>query len=492
MTQSSLDIAKPRELHIQIEKKNGIIRFASGSGFAVLHVDPHGVKNMKLSTNLRNVLYAEMLPDNVVKIATLARRRKALALVFIEGRLRDPETLQTAEAWISGLMAAAYGGVTPRRRLKVLINPAGGKGHGLQVFEKQVKPVLTAAHCEVDAIVTERAKHAIELAESFPLDYDALLTVSGDGLIFEVMNGFRKRSDAAEAFALPICPIPAGSGNALSINLFGVKEGFDVALAALNAIKGKKMSYDLCSFTQGGETSVSFLSQAIGLMADLDLGTENIRWMGDTRFIAGYLKGVANNKPCAMTLSMKVVHRDKIGMAQTLRESQPSSALGGNMNSAAPTTEELRVDIAPRFVNEDTNGPGWFTFEKPILYVYAGTMPYVGRDLMAFPVSLPLDGLVDISVQELVSRPLMLKMISGAEKGDQFWLPSQHYFKAEAYRLRPHDESGNLSIDGERFPYKEFHVETLKGLGTTLSMTGMWHSGDFGKGELPVKAEATS
>ncbi|KAG8748700.1 sphinganine kinase lcb4 [Ceratobasidium sp. 414] len=470
MAQSAIDAAKPRELHIQIEKKTGIIQFASGSGFAVLHVDQHGVKNMKLSTDLRNVLYAEVLPDNIIKIATLARRRHALALVFIEGQLRDPETLQTAEEWTSNLMAAAYGGVTPRRRLKVLINPAGGKGHGLQIFEKQVKPVLTAAHCEVDAVITERAGHAVELAESFPLGYDALLTVSGDGLIFEVMNGFRKRSDAAQAFALPICPIPAGSGNALSINLFGVKEGFDVALAALNAIKGKIMSYDMCSFTQGGETSISFLSQAIGLMADLDLGTENIRWMGDTRFIAGYLKGVANNKPCAMTLSMKVVHRDKVEMTRALRESQSPSALGGNTSSTTdPTPEELQADIAPRFANEDINEPGWFTFEKPILYVYAGTMPYVGRDMMAFPVSLPLDGLIDISVQEL-----------------------HHYFKAEAYRLRPHGELGNLSIDGERFPYKEFHVEVLKGLGTTLSMIGTWHSGDFGKGELPAKAKTAS
>ncbi|KAG8750651.1 sphinganine kinase lcb4 [Ceratobasidium sp. 428] len=492
MVQPLIDTAKPRELHIQVESKHGIIRFASGSGFAVLHIDENRVKNMKLSTDLQNVLYAEMLPDNVVKIATLARRKRALALVFIEGKLREPETPQTAEAWISSLMAAAYNGVTPRRRLKVLINPVGGKGYGLQIFEKKVKPILVAAHCEVDAVVTERSKHGTELAQTFALDYDALLTVSGDGLVFEVMNGFLKRPDAAKAFALPICPIPAGSGNALSVNLFGVKEGFDVALASLNAVKGKKMSYDMCSFTQGGETSISFLSQAIGLMADLDLGTENMRWMGDTRFIAGYLRGVANNKPCAMTLSMKVVQRDKIEMARALRESKLSSALQDNVTTViAPTPEELQMDIAPRFINDDVNGPGWFTFEKPILYVFAGTMPYVGRDMMAFPVSLPSDGLVDVSVQELISRPLMLKMISGADKGDQFWLPSQHYFKAEAYRLRPHAELGNLSIDGERFPYKEFHVETLKGLGTTLSMTGTW-SGDFGKGELPAEAQTTS
>ncbi|QRV86091.1 diacylglycerol kinase catalytic domain-containing protein [Ceratobasidium sp. AG-Ba] len=475
MASSLVDTAKPQELHIQIGNKPAVAQFAVESGFTVLHINERRVKNTKLSTDLRNVLYAEMLPDNTVKIATLARRKKSLALVFVTGTLRDPDTPQTAQEWISNLMTTAYNGAPLHRRLKVLVNPAGGKGRGIHLFEKKVRPILVAAHCEVDAITTERPGHATDLAQSFPLDYDALLTVSGDGLIFEVMNGFRRRPDSAKAFALPICPIPAGSGNALSINLFGVKEGFDIALASLNAIKGKRMSYDLCSFTQNGETSVSFLSQAIGLMADIDLGTENLRWMGDTRFIAGYLRSVGQNRPCAMTLSMRVVHSDKTEMAKALHTLKASA----------------EVDLAPRFANEDVGGPEWLTFEKPILYLYAGTMPYVGRDLMAFPVSLPSDGLVDVSVQELVSRPLMLKMISGAEKGDQFWLPSHHYYKVEAYRLRPHESHGNLSIDGERFPYKEFHVEVLKGLGTTLSLTGTW-AGDFGKENAAVKGKTTS
>jgi sphingosine kinase len=33
------------------------------------------------------------------------------------------------------------------------------------------------------------------------------------------------------------------------------------------------------------------MSQAMGLMADLDIGTEHLRWMGDTRFMYGLIRG---------------------------------------------------------------------------------------------------------------------------------------------------------------------------------------------------------
>lgn len=128
MAQPSSDSTKPNELHIQINKQAGIAQFASG--FSVFHVRgeysfrsldlpsklittsclENGERTTRLSTDLRNVLYAELLADNVVKIATLARRKKSLSLVFVEGKLRDPETAQTAEAWMASLMSAAYNG----------------------------------------------------------------------------------------------------------------------------------------------------------------------------------------------------------------------------------------------------------------------------------------------------------------------------------------------------------------------------------------------
>lgn len=54
---------------------------------------------------------------------------------------------------------------------------------------------------------------------------------------------------------------------------------------------GQPMKVDLLSFTQGNQKRISFMSQSIGLMADVDLETEHLRWIGDLRFVLGYLRG---------------------------------------------------------------------------------------------------------------------------------------------------------------------------------------------------------
>ena len=54
--------------------------------------------------------------------------------------------------------------------------------------------------------------------------------------------------------------------------------------------------------------------------------------------------------------------------------------------------------------SEGSSDDGWTKFEDPILFVYAGKGPYVARDLMAFPASLPDDGLIDITIHPMVSE----------------------------------------------------------------------------------------
>lgn len=51
------------------------------------------------------------------------------------------------------------------------------------------------------------------------------------------------------------------------------------------------MKVDVCSLTQNGKRTLSFMSQVVGLIADLDIGTDHLRWMGEARFTYGFLRG---------------------------------------------------------------------------------------------------------------------------------------------------------------------------------------------------------
>jgi sphingosine kinase len=55
------------------------------------------------------------------------------------------------------------------------------------------------------------------------LDYDCIVTLSGDGLIHEVLNGLAARPDAEKALNIPIAPIPTGSANGMCVNLLGIE-----------------------------------------------------------------------------------------------------------------------------------------------------------------------------------------------------------------------------------------------------------------------------
>lgn len=70
---------------------------------------------------------------------------------------------------------------------------------------------------------TTHSGHAHDIAKDLATNYDAVVTVSGDGLVHEVLNGFAEHADPLKAFTIPVVPIPAGSGNGLSLNLLGAQ-----------------------------------------------------------------------------------------------------------------------------------------------------------------------------------------------------------------------------------------------------------------------------
>jgi len=238
------------------------------------------------------------------------------------------------------------------------------------------------------------------------------------------------------------------------------------------------MTIDLCSITQNGKRSFSFFSQCAGLLAEIGLGTESWRWMGDTRFIIGFFRQIIANKSCPVKLSIKVVASDKEQMVAEMEASRKASTNQTFIpdiveNGVIPSSDGEATPYPPvQFAENDEEG--WITFDKPVCSIYAGKMPYMGRDLLSHPCAQPSDGLVDVVAQGTASRGKMLSLLNGSKVGKQFWLETVHYFKASAYRISPlnQEDKGYVSIDGEGYPFAPFQVEVHRGIATTLSPHG--------------------
>lgn len=81
------------------------------------------------------------------------------------------------------------------------------------------------------------------------------------------------------------------------MSLKASNESINTFTYPLILLTGRPMNVDMFSFTQGDTKRISYLSQSLGLMAELDIGTESWRWMGDTRFYLGFLWGRKTRSP---------------------------------------------------------------------------------------------------------------------------------------------------------------------------------------------------
>ncbi|KAK8858569.1 hypothetical protein IAR55_002798 [Kwoniella newhampshirensis] len=345
-------------------EKRGLLTVEDGR-LDVLQLSSDGRPPRRLlSSPLRNFLRAYLAtskPDQEQKnrrldLHSLSQKDRTLRLVKLHV-LVEPINVSEAERWVDNIMSASYGSIKPFRRVLLLVNPVGGKGKAKSIVHDAVMPILEAAGCVVDKRETTHRLHAEEIAREIELDYDVIATSSGDGLVYEVINGLAVRSDARRALQIPVAPIPTGSANAVCINLFGVEDTFNIPLSCLNVIKGRRLPIDLCSvlLLPSMTRRFSFLSAATGLMVDLDIGTENLRWMGDARFTVGFLRGIVGNKGSKCRLKLKVVQDDKVEMAREAREQarvrKGTKVVGGGVNPLVNGVKTLGL-------NGGTSGSG--------------------------------------------------------------------------------------------------------------------------------------
>ncbi|KAL7404042.1 hypothetical protein ABVT39_008829 [Epinephelus coioides] len=401
-------------------------------------------------------------------------------------------------------------------RMMLLVNPQSGKGHALTLYNNHIQRMLNEAGVTHTLVITERQNHARELVKEADLSqWDALVIMSGDGLLFEVINGLLERPDWEEAIRTPLGILPSGSGNALAASVHHYTGASPVSSEELLVscgfllCQGLVAHMDLVSIhLSSGLRLFSFLSLAWGFVADVDIESEKYRHVGAARFTVGTL----------VRLACLRVYKGKLAYLPATEDYSKEEGLGNNMklhcnnqaSSLAPASRPSRdspcqntfhnschsnnslkvrrTESTPsRSATKPLAGPSdslllpldqplpsnWVVVpEEDFVLMLAMYQSHLAEDLIAAPDATTDDGVIHLFyVRAGISRTALLRLFLAMEKGAHLSTNCQHlvHTKVRALRLEPYSPKGIITVDGEVVEYGPLQAEVHRGLGRLIS-----------------------
>ncbi|KAG7932895.1 hypothetical protein KL934_003550 [Ogataea polymorpha] len=433
----------------------------------------------------KNIVWVESALNESMEITYVEQQdshfkvRTIVADVTGSQRLNEPGS----KCSVSQLMALAYANSEPKKSVIVFVNPHSGKGKAIHLYKHYVKPVLSAARYHVELVKTEYSGHATEYMKYVDIDkYDGVICASGDGIPHEVLNGIYSREDRVKAFQkLFIAQTPCGSGNAMALSCLGtLKPG----LATLEIIKGHTVRSDLmlvCS--KSSSPRISFLSQTYGIIAEADIGTEWMRFIGKIRFDIGVLINILRRKQFPCRVAVKRITSDKKELSEHYKSQYQQHGV------TKPLDEDA---LKPKYFDgqlfdDDRLPAGWEWLDDNVTQnlsiFYTGKLPYIAKDVDFFPAALPNDGAIDLVLfdgraQVWRSAHSLLQL----DKGLHVWHDHVDHLKVESLKLVPMLEKGRtsyISVDGENFPVETIQVEVLPAVMKTVMNDGRYTDSGF-------------
>ncbi|XP_040042393.2 sphingosine kinase 1 [Gasterosteus aculeatus] len=446
---------------------------------------------------------------------------------FRVAALQDPRAnLEEAEKWARAVRERAARPQSPRSdggalsvlsrpsRMMLLVNPQSGKGQALTLYNNHIQPMLNEAGVTHTLVITERQNHARELVKEADLSqWDALVIMSGDGLLFEVINGLLERADWEEAIRTPMGILPGGSGNGLAASVHHYSGASLVSTEELLVSCGfllcqglvahmDLVSIHLCS----GLRLFSFLSMAWGFVADVDIESEKYRHVGAARFTVGTLVRLASLRVYRGRLAYLPAPEDDHSEVEgsrndvTLRCNGQASSPDPSRDSPRPKTfhnschsnnsckARGRRESAPcRSASGALAGPpdsllppldqplpgDWVVVqEEDFVLMLAMYQSHLAEDLLAAPDATPDDGVIHLFyVRAGISRAALLKLFLAMEKGAHVGANCRHmvHAKVRALRLEPLSPKGVITVDGEVVEYGPVQAEVHRGLGRLIT-----------------------
>ncbi|KAJ1425061.1 ATP-NAD kinase-like domain-containing protein [Ochromonadaceae sp. CCMP2298] len=387
--------------------------------------------------------------------------------------LRFGDSVAAAQGWVYAVRTVVAGvplrfedglvQAPPVRSFLVVVNPVGGQKQGMAIWKK-VAPMLEAAGVAVTLVVTEYADHAKKVAaELDATSVSAILCIGGDGIVFEVVNGLISRADGKEVLAsLPIAHVPGGTGNGLAKSvLFASKEACTPQNAVFVALRGHPSSLDLSRYTTQSGSHISFLSFAWGLVADVDILSESMRYLGEARLHVAAVYFLMKKKYYRGVLRLNIAENDSENCDNNELIAASSADSAGLLGDGSQA-EAVKDGIEPE--------GGWVTIEGKFLMVWAVQTSHAATSIYSGPGVGLDDGLFTVYVVQSMARLGILQLLLEMDAGGHVKHPKVKVYKCSAFSLEPITENGIYSLDGEVVEYGPIKAETLPSAARVMSL----------------------
>uniref|UniRef100_A0A7S1FT61 DAGKc domain-containing protein n=1 Tax=Corethron hystrix TaxID=216773 RepID=A0A7S1FT61_9STRA len=355
---------------------------------------------------------------------------------------------------ISGLQSAH----TPTaKKYLVVVNPMSGTKKGRQIYESTVKNMLMESNVDHEVLVTDHAGHARErmnINQHIKKDndkdkeedqhkdsqediskYNGVIMVGGDGTLAEIMQGLKERSDYNELLEekLTFGVVGGGTMNGLvSSLLYAKKEKFNPLESMFLICRGRSSKMDLSFYETESKTYTAFLTFSWALVADSDIESECIRFMGPLRTdIWAVWRMIFLRKYRATFSYLPPENIHEIGEHNKI------------------PTEEQTMKHFPKWKEDIPSN--WKTIEGDFVVFWPSQVSHPGAPLLSSPHSRIDDGVFQVLImRQPVSRLDLVNVFLSLENGGHVNHPKVEFIKCVAFRLDPADPKMSINdLDGE-------------------------------------------
>uniref|UniRef100_A0AAF5DR32 DAGKc domain-containing protein n=1 Tax=Strongyloides stercoralis TaxID=6248 RepID=A0AAF5DR32_STRER len=362
-----------------------------------------------------------------------------------------------------------------QKKVLVFLNPNSGFGNSLIDFNKKLLPALKRNNIGFEFVKTEGKNHCFEIAKNKKNlhDFNAVIIMSGDGLIFEWINGICQREDKIEILnKLPIGIVPTGSGNGLLSSIFFAnnislkKQGFqERAIEVISSNNAISSYVNLIHIETESINYISFLSVGWGLLANIDIDSE--RWrktFGSHRFFIEALLKIVNIPAYKGKLwysrrnpntyyenwndkNNYVYSNDKI-----IQEND--SQLDFDRENYQEVNN-LRNHHLLKFIPsiKEPIPSSWNVIDDEFVFIYAVTLSHISRDGFYMPSAKLDDPNIYLTYclrKDLPSRKELINFLIDIEDGKHCSHKFINVVKVDSFRLESQTNDSFIVVDGEK------------------------------------------